>query len=260
MSLQVVVSSPEHALCQVLLQRGILAGYTFYIETEGIDRAEHIFATELKSFPTAIQPISKAPKHCIHVMINETEEHLLPQYQDAFGIKVTTWQAEREQTAFFRIHDMLPSPSGSNIMQQFANWQAAIREGTEPQFRTQLRYWCSVQDVASALVRILPFLKSVFQSCYDISGRRGWSDEETWGEYSALSLRSNAAKSGQFTIQDLQIPSSPALREVPLSSASDQSRPNISLLHELLETHTGDGWHPTVSLRQMLMQVLAAQG
>ena len=119
-------------------------------------------------------------------------------------------------------------------------------------------WWVSQQDVAMGLVRLIDNV-ALLPAKLDLCGRRGWTESETFQQLELLYNRTMAASSGQFQTDHLE--PKPVI-EATLAKASEitpSTRPDLSVINEILQQMNGEGWRPLIPLRTSLMHYLATK-
>lgn len=166
------------------------------------------------------------------------------------------------------IHDMIPMRVDPfSIPVSFNEWLEALKTGEEPFIPTsQEHWWVAELDVADALVRMLICGRPFPSSC-TMTGRRAWSMQQTYGEFSLLYKRTMAGQSGAFGVEELTAAPTPTIELQPLVITDQQPisieenmtlRPDLSSVHEALHHADGDGWRPLIPIRTSLMHCLAS--
>ena len=258
MVLEVAMLEDIDGLHAAILHRGILAGHRFYVPESSLDEVKQHLAGELIAYPNAVQALQHAPTSCVWLGTAATAEDRFPDGEVHVKIQ---YAHEPSRQGFdgtvLVVHDMLPPPSNSEEAVMFDQWARACQSNTAPTLTDRRRYWCSVSDVASAMIRSLPHLNG--KITYHIAGRRGWTLAETFAEFSKLARRTLAGASGAFRREHLLPDSGPAVQPTPVAEHDSQEgvRPDIASFHRFLEDATGEGWRPIMPLRQTLMLVLA---
>jgi hypothetical protein len=258
MVVDLVMSAPIDRLCLNVMQRGLLAGFNFYVGDNDIASTRASLRSELEAVPQGLQLHADAPKNAVVLCRNGINGH---PFHDAACVVHVLDASEHEvsQTHGFSIviHDMLPEED--NLTSPFTKWASMAVEGRTPSLDGEGGYWCSINDVSAALVRLLPHLAALEKKTYHIAGRRYWTLQETWSEFAVLARRAKAGLSGQFNLEVLAADDSLPIEAQPVStSRTNPARPDIASFHRCLEQHTGEGWRPVMPLRQTLMLVLAS--
>ncbi|MFL2970087.1 MAG: hypothetical protein ACJZ63_04340, partial [Candidatus Poseidoniaceae archaeon] len=131
---------------------------------------------------------------------------------------------------------------------------------------SQDHWWIAEIDVADALVRLL-MCDTPFPPFCSMSGRRAWSIQQTYEEFSLLYKRTMAGQSGVFGVEELTAAPAPHIElqplvitdQPPMSIEENSSiRPDLSSVHDALHHADGDGWRPLVPIRTSLMHCLAS--
>jgi hypothetical protein len=259
MALSVVMGGLMDPLTEAFMHKGILAGYRFFVPSNRLEPLIQLFSAECTTFPHAITLQEHAPPNAVHLVQPGAEiDHLSPSTRQIMLHRSTETLTPTFQGVNIVVHDMLPQHSGNQTMNLFADWMNAVQNGKQPTPPQGLHHWCSANDVASALVRALPFFQ-LGAATYHIAGRRGWTLEETWTEFEGLTSRTLAGEHGGFRSTHLLADGGPPVQARQLADSDEvQPRPDIVPFHRFLETHTGEGWQPTMPLRQSLMLVIAA--
>ena len=119
-------------------------------------------------------------------------------------------------------------------------------------------WWVSQQDVAAGLFRLIDYTRPLPQLIH-ICGRRGWTNQETFEQLELLYNRTIAGSSGQFQTSHLE--SKPVIHPTvaKVSQITPSTRPNLSIINELLIDIDGEGWRPLTPLRASLMHYLATK-
>ena len=119
-------------------------------------------------------------------------------------------------------------------------------------------WWVSQQDVAAGLFRLINYTRPLPQLIH-ICGRRGWTNQETFEQLELLYNRTIAGSSGQFQTSHLE--SKPVIHPTvaKVSQITQSTRPDLSIINELLIDIDGEGWRPLTPLRTSLMHYLATK-
>lgn len=119
-------------------------------------------------------------------------------------------------------------------------------------------WWVSQQDVAAGLFRLIDYTRLLPQLIH-ICGRRGWTNQETFEQLELLYNRTIAGSSGQFQTSHLE--SKPVIHPTvaKVSQITPSTRPDLSIINELLIDIDGEGWRPLTPLRTSLMHYLATK-
>ena len=133
------------------------------------------------------------------------------------------------------------------------DWIEQIKLGEIPQTNSDSRYWVNVRDVADALTTLAlseDGLVSIGQ--VNMCGRRGWNGADVVDEIRVLWERYNNAINHSHTAESLSGVPSPVRSIVP-----QVERPELGGLHRALIESGGEGWHPLVTMRTSLMELIA---
>ena len=119
-------------------------------------------------------------------------------------------------------------------------------------------WWVSQQDVAAGLFRLIDYTRPLPQLIH-ICGRRGWTNQETFEQLELLYNRTIAGSSGQFQTSHLE--SKPVIHPTvaKVSQITPSTRPDLSIINEVLIDVDGEGWRPLTPLRTSLMHYLATK-
>lgn len=255
MSPDVALEVPLQPLMRHVIERGLQRGFRFFVPDEHHDEVLADFATACIAFPQQLLSMSSAPASFLHLkVLDPPSEH----GRQAIQIHVSHQHANQSSGILrcqIHVHDLLPANPESSTMEVFRRWMND--ESFTEDNASYGGYWCSNTDVAEALIRFLTH--PTFDSDrYHVSGRRYWSAEETREEFLALARRTDAGRTGNFAIQHLETAQLQSVSvEVIDSSNRPPERPDLGSFHRHLEVTTGEGWRPTMPLRQTLMLVLA---
>ena len=247
----------EHALVSAVLERGMQEGLTFAAPSPLFELLQQRYAVELQAFPSSLLPMNDdiTPDWTLSLAEHEKQVEIRPEGRRMI---ITTargpMNADTSNIVAVHVHDMLPPLSGSHDAAMFEAW--AMNNTTTPPSSGGPRYWCDRSDVAHGIVELLKGAPE--HGVYNLAGRRAWSLEDTYSEFSALMQRTSAGQSGEFNIEHLVATGIPTVKVVELERATDvNQRPTIASIHTFLEASTGDGWRPTTPLRQSLMFTIA---
>lgn len=120
-------------------------------------------------------------------------------------------------------------------------------------------WWVSQQDVASSVISLVGDVTDL-PLIMHLSGRRGWTLEETYQQLQMLYDRTIAGLTGHFDAQHLE--SRPVIGQLPqpVNKIEQSTRPDLSALDATLQAIDGQRWRPLVPLRTSLMHYLASKG
>ena len=258
MTVVALFANPEHVLVSAVVERGMMEGLTFRVSPEMMPLLRQRYSASLQSFPDAIQSHDASVVVDWSLEMTGTPSSLAVPTQRRMKLAFHGEENcdDGDGTTTVHIHDMLPPARDSSTANLFRTWLEELDEKTHPLLDGQPRYWCDRSDVAYAIVEMLK--NQPEERSFNLAGRRQWSLEETWKEFSELLHRTKAGKSGQFNIAHLEAKGVPAIKAVSVESSSTQhSRPSLGAIHRFLEQHDGEGWRPKTPLRQSLMFVIA---
>lgn len=258
MVVEVVVVDPFDPLCLQVMQRGMFAGITFFVSETDRVKIEPLLKAELHALPHALSLHAQAPLES--VVLSSGEREAPPTWAEAPTLYL---RRQDESPASGKgvnlvIHDMLPDSRGKRGA-FFESWNSGTSGDQQPLLDESGGYWCSINDVSSAVVQLLPHLASLEQTTYHVAGRRYWTMEETWNEFAILARRANAGRLGAFNVDVLTDDEGLPVEVQPVDQqSSNPQRPDIAPFHRCLKQYTGEGWRPMMPLRQTLMLVLAS--
>ena len=159
------------------------------------------------------------------------------------------------------IHDLISFSEVENIANEkldelFDLCLSNSRDLIEPWDKKH--WWVSQQDVAAGLLRLIDYTRPLPQLIH-ICGRRGWTNQETFEQLELLYNRTIAGSSGQFQTSHLE--SKPVIHPTvaKVSQITPSTRPDLSIINELLLDIDGEGWRPLTPLRTSLMHYLASK-
>ena len=258
MTVVALLADPEHVLVSAVVKRGMMEGLRFSVSPEMIPLLRQRYGASLQSFPDAIQSNEGASVVDWSLEMTGTRPSLAVPAQRRMKLAFDGEEScdGEDSTTTVHIHDMLPPARDSSDANLFRTWLEELNADTLPELDREPRHWCDCSDMAYAIVELL---KSQPEGrSFNLVGRRQWSLEETWKEFSELVHRTEAGKSGQFNITHLEAKGVPAIKAVSVESSTPQhNRPSLSAIHRFLEQHDGEGWRPKTPLRQSLMFVIA---
>ena len=159
------------------------------------------------------------------------------------------------------IHDLISFSEAESITNEkldelFDLCNSNSRDFNEPS--EEKHWWVSQQDVAAGLLRLIDYTRPLPQLIH-ICGRRGWTNQETFEQLELLYNRTIAGSSGQFQTSHLE--SKPVIHPTvaKVSQITPSTRPDLSIINELLIDVDGEGWRPLTPLRTSLMHYLATK-
>lgn len=255
MGADVALDTPLHPLTKAMLERGLLAGIRFYVPDHAHEAVLDRHASETAAAPGQLRRWSEAPETTLHVSVSSTVTEDTP---EAMTIVICE-HANRGQLGTARstlvVHDMLPPVGNESLKTMFLEW--FNQPDTPVPCATKGGYWCSMSDVVGAFIRLLPSMK-VDNETYHVCGRRFWTIADTRTEFLALAERTQAGLTGRFAAHHLVSDRMDPIALEGVETTDDRpDRPDIAPFHRQLESLTGEGWRPTMPLRQSLMLVLA---
>jgi hypothetical protein len=119
-------------------------------------------------------------------------------------------------------------------------------------------WWVSQQDVATGLVRLINHTSPLPQLMH-ICGRRGWTNQETFAQLELLYNRTIAGSSGEFQTSHLELKPVIHPTVAKVSQITSSTRPDLSIINEVLLDIDGEDWRPLIPLRTSLMHYLATK-
>ena len=258
MTVVALFADPEHVLVSAVVERGMMEGLRFSVSPEMMPLLRQRYGASLQSFPDAIQSNEGASIADWSLEMTGTSPPLAVPVQRRMKLAFDGEEScdDEDSTTTVHIHDMLPPARNSIDATLFHSWLEELNADTLPELEGQTRHWCDRSDMAYAIVELLK--SEPEERSFNLVGRRQWSLEETWREFSELVHRTKAGKSGHFNITHLEARGVPAIKAVSVeSNRSQQNRPSLGAVHRFLEQHDGEGWRPKTPLRQSLMFVIA---
>jgi len=258
------VSLALHAAAQCLakplLERGIPQFIEYGISDESLGRVQKEHASAIEHFPGSISPIKAMGAESIHVVDDEAAfTRLVEEGSDVIYVAHSrdSDHEDAENGIIVRIHDLMSIDRSTPYGIMFHEWWQAARLGQIPEFLVQGAYWCSIDDVAEGMLRIIKGVHA-FSGSFDMCGRRYWTMEETWKEFEMLVARTVAGNDGNFRLSHLEADGGPAIHVEELSKQSKRTpRPSLEALHETLLSVSNEGWNPRTPFRQSLMLLVA---
>ena len=159
------------------------------------------------------------------------------------------------------VYDLIPHSLMANVTNKTLDKMLLCCQNKmlyQGQDSSKKHWWVSQQDVASAIALVIDdFTKLPLIS--QLSGRRGWTDSETFHQLQMLYERTMAGATGEFRTAHL-VPASPVSPNLEkVTGIVDTERPDLMPLNDLLKSVSGMGWRPMVPLRASLMQYLATK-
>ena len=258
MTVVALFADPEHVLVSAVVERGMMEGLTFSVSPEMMPLLRRRYAASLQSFPKAIQSNESDSVADWSLEMTGPSPSLAVPAQRRMKLAFAGEEIceESDGTITVHIHDMLPPARTSSDEGLFRTWLEELNDNTLPRLDGQPRHWCDRSDMAYAIVELLKSQPE--ERSFNLAGRRQWSLEETWKEFSELAHRTKAGQTGQFNITHLEAKGVPAIKAVSVEANPQQhKRPSLGAIHRFLEQHDGEGWRPKTPLRQSLMFVIA---
>lgn len=258
MTVVALFADHEHVLVSAVIERGMMEGLTFSVSPEMMPLLRQRYGASLESFPDAIQShdASVVVDWSLEMTDSSPSSAVPAQRRMKLTFHGEESYEESDGTTTVHIHDMLPPARNSSTANLFRTWLEELDEKTHPLLDEQPRHWCDRSDMAYAIVELLKSQPE--ERSFNLAGRRQWSLEETWREFSELAHRTKAGRTGQFNITHLEAKGVPAIKAVSVEASSPQhNRPSLGAIHRFLEQHDGEGWRPKTPLRQSLMFVIA---
>ena len=170
--------------------------------------------------------------------------------------------ADNEQInlKIIHLHDMIAYSTMADLDNKLDELFLHCESNTKVDFplTSKKHWWVSQQDVATGLVRLIDNV-ALLPAKLDICGRRGWTESETFQQLELLYNRTMAASSGQFQTDHLE--PKPVIHPTvaKVSQITPSTRPDLSIINELLLDIDGEGWRPLIPLRTSLMHYLATK-
>ena len=167
---------------------------------------------------------------------------------------------EQMNLKIIHLHDMIAYSSIADLDNNLDELLQLCQSNTSVEFSLSSKkfWWVSQQDVATGLERLIDNV-ALLPAKLDLCGRRGWTESETFQQLELLYNRTMAASSGQFQTDHLE--PKPVI-EATLAKASEitpSTRPDLSVINEILQQINGEGWRPLIPLRTSLMHYLATK-
>ena len=177
--------------------------------------------------------------------------------------KTPTQQADCTIT----VSDMIPAgTSGQVTPSEILAWYDQLESSNPVELANGPYWWVSEHDVADGIARMV--LHGVeLPSKASISGRKEWTAQASFDEFSMLYKRTVAGKSGMFGVEHLTAAPTPKITVeklwvkpvMPLSEEENRKqRPDLAPIHDALVAADGDGWRPLTPIRTAMMYFLAA--
>jgi len=254
---RIAVHAAAHPLARTLMERGIPQFHQFSVPESDLARVRKEHASALEQFPGAIRPLNDSASVSVHVTDQQTD---LSSY-DQTGVPIVhlTPRNVLMQGDSLQVHilDLLTTDASTQAGAMFHQWWECATHGETPNLGLDGAYWCSCDDAAEGLLRLIKGGFPVGGSM-NVCGRRYWSMEATWTEFEMLVSRTIAGREGQFNLSHLRADEGPVVEVEDLASPQERlPRPSLDRLHESLETVSNEGWNPRTPFRQSLMLLVA---
>ena len=265
MSARCVLVHPMHPLSDAIFAKAALEGVRFFAPPQAFHELQEKHADVISAVPKALTQTTRSvddmeeaqSESIVHLMIEEPSGNQHERHGAA--VRLVRQRSDDDASAAetnLYLHDVLPPLKGSQHERMFRTWMEASRTGSQPVLRDQTFHWCDLNDVTAAIAVMLRHPSE--DGTYHVSGRRGWTADETWQEFDALVQRTLAGRTGAFSTEHLTARGVPAVQAVALADEKpQQSRPDLEPFHTYLIEANGEGWRPKTPLRQSLMMVIA---
>ncbi|HII45690.1 MAG TPA: hypothetical protein HA327_06590 [Candidatus Poseidoniaceae archaeon] len=165
-----------------------------------------------------------------------------------------------ESIKLLHIHDMIHYVANKQYNTKLDDLLELCLKGHPLDIDSQsnLHWWVSQQDVAACLIRLIHNAEKLPQIS-DLCGRRGWSSKETLEQLQLLYQRTLAGASGKFNPEHLVV--KPVVTKILQGSELNirSSRPDLSVIDDVLLAADGQRWRPLITLRTSLMHYLATK-
>ena len=167
---------------------------------------------------------------------------------EGYSISFDGSSADLEIGNHIIIHDLIPTRQDKWMPNEIVAWSNHKEVESAP------RYWLSAIDAANAIAHIARSEKVVTR--IHMCGRREWLPEDSRAEFNMLWSRTNQGLSGKFTAETLFGHEIAGMVAKPITGTQN-NRPDLQPLHELLLEITGDGWRPLIPFRTAMMTLIA---
>lgn len=265
MSAKCVLSHPVHPLSHAIFAKAALEGVQFLAPPQAFHELRERHAGVISAVPKALIQLAGSAddmeepqsESIVHLTIEEPSGNQHERHGAAVRLvrERSSNDASAAETNLY-LHDVLPPLTGSQHERMFQAWMEASRTGSRPIMNDETFHWCDLNDVTAAIAVMLRH--PLEDGTYHVSGRRGWTTDETWQEFDALVQRTLAGRTGTFGTEHLTARGVPAVQAVALIDGKpEQSRPDLEPFHTYLSDANGEGWRPKTPLRQSLMMVIA---
>lgn len=254
---RIALHAASHPLARTLLERGIPQYHRFLVPEYERSRVQEEHASALEHFSEAVESMDASASASVHVV---DRHHDLASLQQT-GLPVIHLsppsELEDENNLQIYIHDLLTTDASTEVGAMFHHWWGLANRHETPILGSDGAYWCSCDDVAEGLLRLI---KGGFPSggSMNVCGRRYWTMEATWLEFQMLVSRTNAGQEGRFNLSHLRADEGPIVEVEDLATPKMRiPRPSLERLHESLESISNEGWNPRTPFRQSLMLIVA---
>ena len=265
MSAKCVLPHPVHPLSHAIFAKAALEGVQFLAPPQAFHELQERHAGVLSAVPQALIQLTgdaddteeEEGESIVHLMIDEPSGDQHERHGAVVQLvrERSSDDASAAETSLY-LHDVLPPLTGSQHERMFQRWMEGSRTGSRPVMKDETFHWCDLNDVTAAIAVMLRH--PLEDGTYHVSGRRGWTTDETWQEFDALVQRTLAGRTGAFGTEHLTARGVPAVQAVALVDGKpEQSRPDLEPFHTYLSEANGEGWRPKTPLRQSLMMVIA---
>ena len=254
---RIALHAASHPLARTLLERGIPQFHRFLVPHFERLRVQKEHASALEHFPEAIGSISDSASVSVHVTERQNDLSSFGQTVSPVIYLSPPGELEEGMNLQIHIHDLLTTDASTEVGEMFHQWWEMANRDETPIIGLDGAYWCSCDDVAEGLLRLI---KGGFPSggSMNVCGRRYWSMEATWLEFEMLVSRTLAGREGRFNLSHLQADEGPVVEVEDLKTAQKRiPRPSLDRLHESLESISNEGWNPRTPFRQSLMLIVA---
>ena len=254
---RIALHAAAHPLARTLIERGIPQFHQFSVPESDLARVREEHASALEQFPEAIGPLIDSTAVSVrvtdeHTNLNSFEQTDVPVVH--LSLRDVLMDGEALQ---LHIHDLLTTDGSTQVGAMFRQWWEFAIRGEAPDLGLDGAYWCSCDDAAEGLLRLI---KGGFPigGSMNICGRRYWSMEATWTEFEMLVSRTIAGREGRFNLSHLRADEGPVVEVEDLASPQKRPpRPSLDRLHESLASVSNEGWNPRTPFRQSLMLLVA---
>jgi len=258
--LTLALHSVMDCLATPLLERGIPQLLTFGLQEGLIKHVRDEHKSLIEHFPRSLVPLEQVDSKAIH-LVNDKNEFAALSEHGKVAIHLTFSEDDPKKHEggglVIRLHDVLSADRSTPHGSMFHDWWQSAHTGQTPPFDGSGAYWCSPDDVAEGLLRLIGGGKAI-SGTIDVCGRRFWGMEDTWNEFQMLVSRTVAGHEASFHLAHLKADGGPAVHVEDLAvNSRKKARPSLEAVHDLLLEASGEGWNPRTPLRQSLMLIVA---